>query len=82
MYWKLEERESLLYNGRNLSRIVSCGYVESRTYNKEVGYLAEIFEPSVKVCTGYFLLLMEKCERKKINLREELLNKKEARFDD
>lgn len=56
--------------------------MESRTCNKELGYLAEIFEHSVKVCTGYFLLLMEKCERKKTNLREELLNKKEARFDD
>ena len=44
----MEERGPLLYRGRNLSRIVSGGYVESVTYNNGLIYLAEISKQSVK----------------------------------
>jgi len=53
--------------------------VKAELVNDECGYLAEISKQHVggMACRD-LLLLIEKCEKKEINSKEELLHKKEA----
>lgn len=51
---------------------MSFGYVESRTCNNELGFPSK----ELRVCPGYFCYYLKKCERKKINFKGVLLNRK------
>lgn len=51
---------------------MSFGYVESRTCNNELGFPSK----ELRACPGYFCYYWKKCERKKINFKGVLLNRK------